>query len=480
MNCLVVSMSALVIGYLLYGSFVDKVFGSDQTAQTPALCKCDNVDFVSMSTWKLFIIQFINIAGLGPVFGAILGAMFGPVAYVWIVLGGIFAGGVHDYFSGMLSLRQGGSGIAEITGNILHPIIRRFMQLFTLLLLVFVGVIFVIGPAAILEELTGWSLTTLILAIFVFYLAVTIFPIHTFIGRVFPVFSVAIVLMAIGMIGKLLFGGIAIPELDSDIILNMHIHPETHAIIPAMFITIACGALSGFHSTKSPMVARCLTNEKQGRRIFYGAMIAESVVALTWATAAMSFFGGGVNELNVEMVAHSYNPAWAVNLICKTWLGTVGGALAILGVAIAPIASGSTSFRAARLIIADALSIDQKSIKSRLAVSAPIFATGLVMTKIDFRMVWCYFGLANQSLASLVLWTAAVYLAKENKFHWIASLPAVFITSIILIYTLNSPVAFSLGLGLAIPVGLFAASVPLICLIVWIKNNKKTTNRTMI
>ncbi|WP_035165221.1 carbon starvation CstA family protein, partial [Caloranaerobacter azorensis] len=400
------SILILVLGYFTYGKFVEKVFGVDEKRPTPAVAMNDGVDFVQLSWPKIFLIQFLNIAGLGPIFGAIMGALFGPAAFLWIVLGSIFAGAVHDYFSGMLSVRHDGKSISEIVGIYLGEKARKIMRIFSVILLVLVGTVFMTGPAKLLASLNlvGINSTSVWLGIIIiYYFLATILPVDKVIGRIYPLFGAALLIMAVGIGGMLVIKGYNIPE-----IALINLHPKGLPIWPMLFVTIACGAISGFHATQSPMMARCISNEKYGRRIFYGAMISEGIIALIWAAAAMSFFDGGILGLN-ETLANG-GPGAVVKIISSTLLGPIGGVLAMLGVIAAPITSGDTAFRSARLVIADALGFKQSEIKKRLMLAIPLFAVGFTLTRIDFGIIWRYFAWSNQTLAMIVLWASAAYL----------------------------------------------------------------------
>lgn len=454
------AIAALVVGYLIYGKFVERFFGADDQHHTPAIEKADGVDYAPMPTWKVFTIQFLNIAGLGPIFGAILGAMYGPMAYIWIVLGCIFMGSVHDYFSGMLSVRNGGASIPEIVGKYLGPGFQNFLRVFTLLLLIFVGVAFVSGPAGLLANLTDGGLTIWLYVIFAYYLIATLLPINKIIGRIYPLFGAALIIMAAAIGGSMLWGGfsgaLSMPELSGASFANWHHHPTENILFPMMFIVISCGALSGFHSTQAPMMARTIKKESYGRYVFYGAMIAEGIVAIIWATAAMTFFGGA-EGLNGTMQLDGHNPAWIVNEISVAWLGSVGAIFAIIGVIACPITTGDTAFRSARLTIADVFKYDQSSIKRRLVVSIPLFAIGFVLSQLEFVTIWKFLGLSNQVLAVVVLWTGAMYLAKERKPHWMLSLPALFMTTICCTYLLVAPFkngGFAIDVTIGISIGL--------------------------
>src|SRR5690606_28051542 len=423
------SVVALVAGYFIYSRVAERIFGVDANRPTPAVAQADGVDYVAMPVWKIFLIQFLNIAGLGPIFGAIAGAMWGPVAFLWIVLGAIFAGAVHDYFSGMLSLRHGGKSITEISGHYLGNGAKQFMRAFTVVLLIMVGAVFIMGPARIIDDMTGNTagLTTWVAIVFIYYIASTILPIDKLIGRIYPAFGFALLFMAVGISIMMLTGRFAIPELTWANLSNQHVDSDKFPIFPMVFITIACGAISGFHATQSPLMARCMTNEKQGRVIFYGAMVTEGVVALVWAAIGMSFYGG-VGALNQTMAANQGNAAVVVNEICNSLLGTAGGVLALLGVVAAPITSGDTAFRSARLIIADFVKLNQGPLKNRLIISIPLFLIGFVLTRIDFAIVWRYFAWTNQTLAAITLWTVTAYLIQERKPYWIALIPSAFMT----------------------------------------------------
>ncbi len=448
------SIAVLIIGYFVYGKFIEKVFKVDRNRQTAAIRLRDDVDFVPLPAWKIFLIQFLNIAGLGPIFGAIAGAMFGPAAFLWIVLGSIFAGIVHDYFSGMLSLRHDGLSISEVVGIYLGPRVKQFMRFFTVVLLIFVGTVFLVGPAKIIDGMTDnmwgvWSWTAIIL---VYYILSTLLPIDKIISKIYPVFGVAMFLMALGLIIALLFGDYHIPELVPANIRNMTASPEATPLFPILFVTIACGAISGFHSTQSPLMARCMKNESLGMKIFSGTMITEGIVALIWAAAAMTFFGN-VEGLNGAMASNGNNAAWAANEISLNMLGKVGGLLALLGIVAAPITSGDTAFRSARLILADVFATDQKKIRNRLYLSIPLFGVAFALTQMDFGIIWRYFAWSNQTLAMIVLWAITAYLVQENKAYWVSLVPAIFMSMVCSTYILIAPEGFKLEHDLAYLLG---------------------------
>jgi len=454
MVTLIISVIVLLLGYFLYSRYLERVFGADGKRQTPAISMPDGVDYLPLPWWKAFLIQFLNIAGLGPIFGAIAGAMWGPVAYLWIVLGALFAGATHDYFSGMLSIKHKGLSITEIVGIYMGQFTKQFMRAFTVLLMVMVGTVFIMGPAKILAGITpGFATMSFwVWVVFCYYVLATMMPIDKIIGRFYPVFGFALMFMAISLVLALFAKGFHIPELNLENFKNIHNNAEKFPIFPMLFITIACGAISGFHATQSPLMARCLTNEKQGRKVFYGAMITEAVVALIWATIAMSFFGG-IGELNSVMVEHKGNAAWVVNEVANSLLGKFGAVLALLGVVAAPITSGDTAFRSARLIVADFLKLKQGPVKNRLMVSVPLFAVGLLLTQVNFDIIWRYFAWSNQTLATVVLWTITVYLATEKKNYWITLLPALFMTMVVSVYLMLAPEGLSLSKAFSYSIG---------------------------
>lgn len=449
-----ISIILLAAGYLFYSKYIENVFGADDSRPTPAITMTDGVDYMPMPWWKVFLIQFLNIAGLGPIFGAVAGAMWGPIAYLWIVLGSIFAGGVHDYFSGMLSVKHKGLSITEIVGIYLGNATKQFMRGFTVILMVIVGVVFIMGPAKILSGLTPEyaTMSFWIWIVFGYYVLSTLLPINKIIGQIYPVFGFALLFMAVGLIIALFAKGYHVPELTFDAFKNFHNQPKKFPAFPMLFITIACGAVSGFHATQSPLMARCIKTEKLGRRVFYGAMITEAVVAMIWATISMSFFGG-IRELNVVMIEQQGNAAWVVNEAANVLLGKFGAFLAILGVVAAPITSGDTAFRSARLIVADFLNLKQGPMKNRLIISIPLFAVGLLLTQINFDIIWRYFAWSNQTLATVVLWTITVYLVQYRKNFWITLLPSLFMTAVVSTYIFLAPEGFHLSKVISYAIG---------------------------
>ena len=444
------SLVALVLGYLLYGKFVERVFGPDDR-QTPAVAKADGVDFIVLPSWKIFMIQFLNIAGTGPIFGAIMGAKFGPAAYLWIVLGCIFAGATHDYLSGMLSIRHGGANQPEIIGRYLGNTTKQVMLVFSVFLLMMVGAVFVFSPAKILGDMwepaavteSMGQYTFWIVVIFIYYLIATLMPIDKIIGKIYPLFAFSLLFMAGALLAMLFIKWPSIPELWEGLSVEA-LTPKS--VFPCLFITIACGAISGFHATQSPLMARCMKSERQGRPIFYGAMITEGIVALIWATVAMFFFynqptpgyeliAGGADAVN--------DAPSVVTIISKDWLLTFGSILALLGVVAAPITSGDTALRSARLIIADFVHLEQRTIRKRLYICIPMFAAVIALLvwqmadKNGFNMIWSWFGWSNQTLSVFMLWALTVYLIRQKKAYGVTLIPAIFMTVVCTTYLIT-------------------------------------------
>ena len=478
------SLLALILGYLFYGRFVAHMFGPDDRV-TPAVAKADGLDYIVLPNWKVFMIQFLNIAGTGPIFGAIMGAKFGPVAYLWIVFGCIFAGAVHDYLSGMLSMRHGGASLPELVGVYLGKTPKAIMLVFTVLLLVMVGTVFVYSPAEILHTIGGETMMWVGI-IFVYYVIATMLPIDKIIGKIYPLFAFSLLFMAAALMVWLFLHWPTIPELWNGMYnFGAATEPETWKdnIFPALFITIACGAISGFHATQSPLMARCVKSEKMGRPIFYGAMITEGIVALIWATVAAWFFYGEPapgHQLIEEAVAgyHTSAPA-VVNLICNHWLGVAGAILAMLGVVAAPITSGDTAFRSARLIVAEWLKMDQRPIPKRLAICIPLFAISIAMLfwQIEnpdgFNTIWQYFGWSNQALSVFTLWTLTVYLVRNNKCYWVTLIPALFMTTVCSTFLFVSKQAFGLPGEVAYPMGIACLVIAIVWFALWFRKETK-------
>lgn len=466
----------LILGYFTYGAIVNKIFGPDDR-KTPALTKTDGVDYVPLPTWKIFMIQFLNIAGLGPIFGAIMGAQFGTASYLWIVFGTIFAGAVHDFFSGALSIRNGGESLPEIVGRFLGSKTKKVVCVFTLILMILVAAVFVSGPADILAGMTPDWMSSIfwIIVIFLYYILATILPVDKIIGKIYPLFAIALLFMAVGILVMLYVNSPDLPEIWNGFGQKY----EKNPIFPMMFISIACGAISGFHATQSPMMARCMTKEKHCRPIFYGAMVAEGAVALIWAAAATYFFHeNGVADSN----GIAYSGAAIATGISKEWLGTVGGILAILGIVAAPITSGDTALRSARLIAADFFKFDQRPISKRLIVGAPLFLLtfGILFYSLSdadgFKIIWRYFAWCNQTLAVFTLWAITIYLVQRKKNFYIALVPALFMTLVCSTYICIAPEGLSLPAQLSYILGGVCTSVALVWFITWYKRNKVNTN----
>lgn len=439
----IICLALLVTAYFTYGRYLEKVADADDSNPTPSMRMADGVDYIPMPRWRVFLIQLLNIAGTGPIFGAILGACFGPVAFLWITLGGIFFGAMHDYLSGILILRHDGKSLPEVIGEYLGLNARAVVRVFSVGLLVLVGAVFILSPAQLLASMVpAVGKDAWVWIILVYYVIATMLPVDKVIGKLYPIFGIALIAMAAGLLFVILSGAYPVPELTT--LHNFQLDPEKLPIIPTLFITIACGAISGFHATQSPLMARCVTSEKKCRSVFYGSMISESVIALIWAAVAMAFFYGPTG-LGEQLAEHGGNAAWAVDVISRSTLGTVGAVLALLGVVAAPITSGDTAFRGARLIVADVFNIDQRPILKRFVICIPLFAIGYGITLINFDVVWRYFAWANQALACVVLWTIFVWLARNAKNYWIALIPALFMTFVETYFVLISPQFFGFG-----------------------------------
>ena len=490
----------MVVGFLTYGVLVEKIFGVEPERKTPAITKTDGVDFVPMAPWRIFLVQFLNIAGLGPIFGAIMGIFYGPAAFLWIVFGTIFAGGVHDYLSGMLSIRKGGASLPDIVGDELGQGIKLFMRVLSLVLLILLTTTFLSGPAVLLQGLAPLSTYGMerfgvvyqipiiwILIIFGYYALATVLPVDKLIGRFYPIFGAILLFMGIGiMIVMLGWHSSEMPEVMD----GLH-NRQTNGLplFPMMFVSIACGAISGFHGTQSPIMARCVTNERQGRWIFYGAMVAEGILALIWAAAAGTFFADpetglyGIDGLQAFAAQHHGEniAALVIDRVSRSWLGTIGGILAIIGVIAAPITSGDTALRSARLIVADFLKWDQRPIPRRLMIALPLFLCVFGMVFVDFNIVWRYFAWTNQTLATFTLWAGTIWLynsAKNSGYKWgylIALIPALFMTMVCSSYILIAPEGLHLPLEWRWLGYLIAAVITLTCLcgfILWTKKSR--------
>lgn len=424
----IVCLAVLVAAYFLYGGTLSRIAKLDKSADVPSKSMYDGVDYMPLPRWRIFLIQLLNIAGTGPIFGAILGACYGPVAFLWITLGGIFMGAMHDFFAGVISLRNGGKSLPETIGIYLGGGMRKFSLVVIPILMVLVGGVFIVTPSEILASMTNIPYLAWVAIIIVYYFVATVMPVDKIIGKIYPLFGAALIIMALAMLGVVLFGGYDMPELTS--LENMHYKADELPIVPTLFISIACGAISGFHATQSPLMARCMTSETQARPIFFGAMIAESIIALIWAAVAMAFFGG-VEGLNGWMAENGDKAGLAVSTISVATLGVAGSILALLGVVAAPITSGDTAFRSARLIVADMLKFDQRPIWKRLVVSAPLFAAGIGIAFIDFDVIWRYFAWSNQALSVLTLWMITAWLMRRrSRFVLLALIPALIMTYI--------------------------------------------------
>lgn len=489
----IIALILLVLGYLVYGKVAERVFGIDTKRKTVCFTHEDGVDFMPMPAWKVFLIQFLNIAGTGPIFGAILGILFGPAAYIWIVLGCIFAGSVHDYMTGMICIRKEGASLPEFIGDELGNGVRQFMRVLALLLLVLVGTVFVTTPADILDTMVEddgmlWTKTFFVGIIFLYYILATLLPIDKLIGKVYPLFGIALLIMAAGLLyGIFMYDG-TVPEITDA--FTSH-HPTSNIpLFPGLCITIACGAVSGFHATQSPIMARCITNERYGRPIFYGAMITEGIVALIWAAAAIKFadsldvVGDTPYEKLVTAMTNAEtgksSPGLLVNFICNSWMGQVGAILAVLGVVAAPITSGDTAFRSARLIIADFTHIKQNRILNRIILCLPVFCISFALMFINFDVLWRYFAWTNQTLATIALWSFAVWLTKRREesesMQWaclVALVPAVFMTMVCTSYILIAPEGLQLDHTLSYTIAAVATVAATVAFVQWRKRKLK-------
>ena len=463
MSVFLLSVILLFAGYFIYGKIVENVFGINEKNKTPAISKSDGVDFMPLPNWRVFLIQFLNIAGLGPVFGAILGALYGPVALIWIVLGSIFAGGVHDYMAGMISVRHGGQSLAPLIEKYLGSRIKGIFLTFMIFFLLLLGAVFAMSPAHMLADLSHTPFVWWIIAIFTYYFLATLLPIDKIIGRFYPLFALLLIGVSLAMLGVLFVSG---QEFYPDLTFGNQ-HPKNLPIFPLMFVTIACGAISGFHATQSPLMARCLTNEKYGRHIFYGAMITEGVVALIWATLGIAFYHGsqGLNQ-----VIEAAGPGGVVSGVANGYLGSIGGILAVMSVVVLSVTSGDTAFRSARLAIGDYWQKENKSLKKRLVISVGVLSGGIAMSFFDLTVIWTYFGWSNQLLATITLWMATFYLYRENKLFWITLLPAGFMTSVCVTYIMCDKIGFRLPTDISAICGV-AAAISLVALFV-IKHRK--------
>ena len=447
-------LAFLVAGYFVYGKYIQKIVGFDDLSRTPACRLNDGVDYVPMPWYKAFLIQFLNIAGTGPIFGAILGAMFGPVAFLWITLGSVFAGAVHDYLSGVISMRHDGISVSEIVGKYLGRGMRTVMRVFSVILLILVGTVFVSSPAALLSSMTGVSVLVWSIVIIIYYIIATVLPIDKVIGKIYPLFGAALLIMAVGITVAIIIGQFNGSVRMMEMTLE-NLHPKGLSVFPFLFVTIACGAISGFHATQSPMMARCVTKEGECRPVFFGAMVVEGIVALIWCAATIAFFG---DTPSISEAVAAGGPATVVNSISKGLLGTLGSILAVLGVVACPITSGDTAFRSARLTLADATGIRQARLEKRFLIAIPLFVVCIILTQVNFDVLWRYFAWSNQTLGTIFLWTATVYLAVHFKNYWITLIPAIFMTCVVVSYIMQAPEGLRLGAVVSnVTAGLIAA-----------------------
>ncbi|MGF6907332.1 carbon starvation CstA family protein [Fusobacterium sp. PH5-44] len=446
-----VCLAVLIIGYFTYGKYVESVLGPDDR-ETPAYAMNDGTDYVPMGTARIFLIQLLNIAGLGPIFGALAGAMWGPSVFLWITLGTIFAGAVHDFFAGMISERNGGGSISEIVGKYLGPIMKFVMRVFSVVLLVLVGVAFTTGPAGLLDTITPSFMTRNIwlIILIIYYFIATFVSIDKVIGKIYPIFGFCLIFMAVGVGVMLFVKGYKIPEITLS-----NLHPNKTPIWPFMFVSVACGAISGFHATQSPLMARCIKSEKVGRKIFYGAMVGEGIIALIWAAAGVTIYNGTGGL--AEALAVYKGQGGVVYDICKQLMGPVGVIISMVGVIACPVSSADTAYRSARLTLSDWFGIEQKSIKSRLILTLPLLGVGAALTQVDVSIIWRYFSWSNQTLAMITLWAAGIYLVANKKNYWIAVIPATFMSAVSLTYILIAKEGFKLPTSFAYPAGIIFA-----------------------
>lgn len=513
-------VAVLVLGYFVYGKIIEKIFVINPKRQTPAYSMTDGVDYMPMSKTKIWLIQLLNIAGTGPIFGPILGALYGPVAMLWIVIGCIFAGAVHDYFCGMLSIRNGGATMPNLAGKFLGRPVKLFINVMALILLLLVGVVFVASPAQLLATITmdvagatqgtmelgdveaikqavasggvtvwGMDKATVIsvwtVIIFGYYILATLLPVDKIIGRIYPFFGALLLFMSVGMVYGLVSAHLSVTDpidffrtVNADgqgltwekFTQNFQVKGDV-PIWPLLFLTISCGALSGFHATQTPLMARCAQNESEGRFIFYGAMITEGVIALVWCMVGLAFYESP-QALQDAIAAGS--PSKVVYDSSLHFLGFIGGIFAVLGVVVLPITSGDTAFRAARLQLAEIFNLDQRSFAKRLYIAIPLFVIGFIVSKVDFSVLWRYFTWANQMTAMVMLWTAAGYLYRYKKFHWVCSIPAWFITTVCATYLAYNKIGFGLDYQLSVYIGL---AITVVCIICFFKFVKQTDER---
>ncbi|MBE5962459.1 MAG: carbon starvation protein A [Lachnospiraceae bacterium] len=465
-----VCLAILIGGYFSYGRIVEKIVGVSDKNETPATRLRDGVDYVPMPWHKVFLIQFLNIAGTGPIFGAISGALFGPVAFLWITFGTIFAGGVHDFLSGVISMKHEGTSVSELVGIYLGNKMKIVMRIFSVVLLILVGTVFVSSPAGLLSSMTSKSMAFWTALIIIYYIVATVLPVDKLIGKIYPVFGAALLIMAGGLCTAMFIGHANGTRPMMELTLQ-NLHPAGLNVFPFLFTTIACGALSGFHATQSPMMARCVKRESEAKRVFFGSMVVEGIVALIWCAVTIAFFGntGAISEA----LAAGGGASGVVNIISKELMGTFGAVLAVLGVVACPITSGDTAFRSARLTIADAFNIKQKGFKNRFILALPLFAICIVLTQIDFNIIWRYFAWSNQTLATIFLWTGSAFLLKNKKNHWITTIPATLMTYVVISYILQAPEGFRLAAMPSNIVGIVGAAATFILFMSKVKKSQQ-------
>ncbi|MCD5322257.1 MULTISPECIES: carbon starvation CstA family protein [Pontibacillus] len=445
------SIILLLLGYFVYAKVVERIFGINDDAKTPAYTNNDGLDYKPMSWWKASLIQLLNIAGLGPIFGAIMGALYGPVAFIWIVVGSIFAGAVHDYFSGMLSIRHNGAQYPTLVGKYLGKYARSIINLLSIGLMILVAAAFTAGPAQLMAKVTPLGFMASLLVIFAYFLIAAVLPVDKIIGKVYPIFGAILIFMAVSIGIGLFFFDNPIPNLTLE---NMHPNKGETPIWPLLMVTVSCGAISGFHSTQSPILARTLKKESEGRKVFFGAMIAEGVIALIWAAAGMTFFG---STGSLQAALDAGGAAGVVNEISQSTLGAFGGVLAVIGVIILPVTTGDTALRSSRMMLADLIGrMRKKEISGKLNMFfllIPVAIPTFFLTQIDYTFLWRYVGWSNQVVATVMLWTAAMYLLHNQKFHWICSVPALFMTAVVSIYIFFAPEGFGLSYNTSMILG---------------------------
>ncbi|MDO5537769.1 MAG: carbon starvation CstA family protein, partial [Desulfovibrionaceae bacterium] len=460
------SAALLLLGYFVYGAFIERVFGADASRPTPVQQRQDGVDFQKMPRYKIFLIQFLNIAGLGPVVGTILGALYGPAALLWVVFGSIFAGAVHDYCSAMMSLRSGGASYPELVGRSFGKYVRRFMDVFTIIFLIMAGSVFALGPAQLLASMTPCSLLFWSAVIFAYYFLATVMPIDMIIGRIYPYFGLLLLLTTLALAAALLVGDKPIlPNLD----FFTNVNPRGLPMWPLLFVTISCGAISGVHATQSPLMTRCVASEKDCRLLFYGPMIAEGLIGLIWVTLGLSFYE---SSEALQQVISTGSPMLVVKQVAMEMLGSVGGILAILGVIVLPISSGDTAFRAVRLLAADALQMDQRPVGRRLLLSVPFFAAGILLTQVDFGVIWRYFGWINQVMSSVTLWAISIYLARHGRLYWVSAIPGVFMTAVCVTYLCSAGIGLGMDMTISTAIGVAASFFCLLAFLKYIRGHR--------